>query len=280
MGVTIKIGSVYGLNPDTLLEDDGFYADAGITSYNSTTIVGYVDDIRITMTGRGFTFRDGYLAGGTITGLSGYESGKLLLSATGFNLSVKSVASALDDDTGRTLEKLWTAAIAGNDTLTGGAKADYIYAGGGHDTLQGGGGNDRLYGEVGNDKLDGGTGNDRLSGGLGLDTLTGGSGADTFVFDTKPGSGNIDRITDFSVKDDTIWLDDDIFTKVGSIGDLASQAFYTGTRAHDVSDRIIYNKSTGALYYDADGSGTGAAIQFATLSKGLALTANDFDIIA
>ena len=271
MGITIKVGSVYGLNPDTLSGIDLFYADGDITSYNSTKIVGYIDDIQITVTGKGFTFKNGYLAGGAVTGLSGYENGKLLLSASGFNLSVKNVVAAIDDATGKTLEKLWAKSMSGADTLIGGGKADYLYGGAGNDTLQGGAGNDRLYGEAGND---------RLNGGSGADTLTGGSGADTFIFDTKLGASNIDKIIDFNVKDDTIWLDDDIFTKAGKVGDLASAAFHIGTSAHDASDRIIYNKTTGALYYDADGSGKGAAIQFASLAKGLALTANDFDIIA
>ena len=43
---------------------------------------------------------------------------------------------------------------------------------------------------------------------------------------------------------------------------------------------IIYNKSTGALSYDADGSGGHAsAIQFATLTNKPVLTAADFHVI-
>lgn len=127
--------------------------------------------------------------------------------------------------------------------------------------------------------LTGAGGNDKLYGGLGKDLLTGGEGKDTFVFDTKPGSSNIDTISDFNVKDDTIWLDDDVFTKAGKVGDLSAAAFYIGAKAHDASDRIIYDKATGKLFYDADGTGSTAAVQFALLSKGLALTAADFDII-
>ncbi|WP_180355838.1 hypothetical protein [Aliirhizobium smilacinae] len=68
-------------------------------------------------------------------------------------------------------------------------------------------------------------------------------------------------------------------TKAGKVGDLSSAAFYAGTAAHDSSDRIIYDKSSGKLFYDADGKGGAAAIQFAQLQKGLSITASDFDII-
>lgn len=140
--------------------------------------------------------------------------------------------------------------------------------------------NDTLKGDAKANRLVGNDGNDKLYGGLGKDTLVGGDGRDVFVFDTKLGSGNVDRIEGFVVKDDTIFLDDDIFTKLGAVGDLSKAAFHTGSKANDSADRIIYDKLTGKLYYDADGSGSGAAIQFASLDAGLKLTAADFDILA
>lgn len=167
-----------------------------------------------------------------------------------------------------------------NDIIKGSAISNVISGGGGNDTITGLGGNDTLKGDAGDDKISGGTGNDKIYGGLGKDILTGDSGADSFVFDTKPASANIDTISDFSVKDDTILLDHDIFTKAGAVGHLGSAAFYVGSAAHDASDRIIYDKTNGKLWYDADGNGSGAAVQLAVLNKNLALTAADFDIIA
>ena len=41
---------------------------------------------------------------------------------------------------------------------------------------------------------------------------------------------------------------------------------------------FIYNSSTGALLYDADGNGAAAAVQVATVDPGLALTNNNFAI--
>lgn len=169
---------------------------------------------------------------------------------------------------------------AGNDQLQGGAGKDVLKGESGNDNIRGGIDNDTLFGDAGNDILYGEAGNDALYGGTGLDTLYGGAGSDRFVFDTTLGKSNIDTIKDFDVRYDTILLDDDVFRKVGAVGDLAASAFVIGTQALDANDRIIYNKSTGALYYDADGSGSGAAVQFATLGKNLALTASDFDIIA
>lgn len=136
-----------------------------------------------------------------------------------------------------------------------------------------------IIGNSGDNRLNGGAGNDKLNGGLGADMLIGGSGADVFIFDSALGGGNIDRITDFSVVDDTIWLENAIFTALGATGTLAAGAFRIGAAAADADDRIIYNSASGALLYDADGNGAGAAIQFATLSAGLALTNADFLVI-
>ncbi len=172
----------------------------------------------------------------------------------------------------------------GIDILGGGDGDDLLDGGNGDDTLVGGNNVDTLYGRQNNDNLSGGAGNDflyggdgidRLNGGDGADLLDGGNGADTYVFATVLGGGNIDVVTGFNVADDTMELSTAIFTGIG-IGVLGANAFVIGAAALDGDDRIIYDTATGALYYDADGNGAGAAVQFATLATGLALTANDF----
>jgi Ca2+-binding RTX toxin-like protein len=146
-------------------------------------------------------------------------------------------------------------------------------------------GNDPIYGKGGNDALFGGDGNDWLFGGTGKDALTGGAGKDVFFFDTKPNkSTNIDTIKDFKVKDDSIYLENAIFKTIGKgsatkPGALKSGYFYAGTKAHDKDDRLIYNKKTGALSYDADGTGSQAQVQIAKLSKNLKMTHKDFFVI-
>ena len=87
------------------------------------------------------------------------------------------------------------------------------------------------------DKISGGTGNDILSGGLGKDFLTGGKGKDTFVFDTKASKSNADKITDFNVKDDTIGLENAIFTKLGKPGTL-NKSFFTIGSAGQGQERL------------------------------------------
>lgn len=155
----------------------------------------------------------------------------------------------------------------------------------GPDTLIGNLLNDQLYGAGGNDVLRGLAGSDTLNGGLGNDTLVGGTGRDFFAFDTYPSrKTNFDRIADFSVKDDTIRLDNIVFKKLGkgsptNPGKL-NKAFFTITeKARDKNDYLFYNSKTGVLFYDADGSGPGASFAVAALAKNLKITAADFQII-
>lgn len=151
-------------------------------------------------------------------------------------------------------------------------------------SLTGNANNNSITGNAGKNKINGGLGNDKLKGGLGIDELIGGKGKDVFIFDTKPSSTNIDKISDYSVADDTIWLDNKYLTKVGA-GTLtkalvlSKKAFWIGPKAHDKDDRIIYDNKTGALYYDADGTGVAAQIKIAQLAKGLKMTYADFYVI-
>ncbi|MBD9371758.1 calcium-binding protein [Rhizobium sp. ARZ01] len=133
-----------------------------------------------------------------------------------------------------------------------------------------------------NNVIVGNGGANKIGGGWGNDTLTGGAGRDAFVFNTFPDASlNCDRITDFSVKDDVIYLENMLFTKIKGTGTLSSAQFKvnkTGA-AEDSSDRIIYESDTGKLFYDMDGKGGGGGEHFATLSAGLKLTNADFFII-
>ncbi|MFI0849246.1 calcium-binding protein [Mesorhizobium sp. IMUNJ 23232] len=119
-----------------------------------------------------------------------------------------------------------------------------------------------------------------LDGAGGNDVLFGMGGSDYFRFSTALGADNIDRIMDFSVADDQIELDDAIFSAL-AIGALDASAFKdTALGPKDADDRIIYNSDTGALCYDADGSGTAFGnVRFATITGSPVLTAADFVVV-
>jgi Ca2+-binding RTX toxin-like protein len=100
-----------------------------------------------------------------------------------------------------------------------------------------------------------------------------------FVFDAAPGPGNRDTIRDFTPVDDTIVLQRSLFSRVGHKGELSQNAFWTGSKAHDRDDRIIYNKTSGMLSYDPDGTGAAKAVAFAVLTKKAQLSHADFHIV-
>ena len=119
-----------------------------------------------------------------------------------------------------------------------------------------------------------------LNGGLGKDTLKGESGSDQFVFSTALSKSNADKIADIKHDTDKIVLDDAIFKAIGAKLDKAEFYAKSGaTSAHDGNDHIVYDKSTGKLYYDSDGKGGHGAVLFATLSGHPSLDSGDFLIV-
>jgi Ca2+-binding RTX toxin-like protein len=100
-----------------------------------------------------------------------------------------------------------------------------------------------------------------------------------YIVDDKLSAASPTNLDEFQVKDDTIGLSKAIFSKIAKKGELKKNAFWTGSKAHDQDDRIIYDKKAGDLYYDADGSGSRKAIKFADLDKHLKMTAKDFFVI-
>ena len=154
----------------------------------------------------------------------------------------------------------------GTDAATGGGTAI--------DTFLGGGGSDTLTGSAGDDMLDGGAGND---------TLTGGPGQDTFVFAISlTASGNnapgVDHITDFEANaTDILWLSKSAFSALTTEGsptgntlvstDFASVNNGTGATASIDSAHIVYDSSTGNLYYDSNGGDGGSRTLFAVLDN-------------
>ena len=183
-------------------------------------------------------------------------------------LSVASLLEAFEDGS-------FYKFFAGNDVIHGTDFTNGDEEGGLGQTING----DVLRG-TGNDALMGGSGNDSLSGGFGNDSLYGGSGADKLVFDTALSSANKDTVYAFSRGSDKLVLDDDIFTRFAKKTTIEAKNLKIGTAAGDADDYLVFNPSNNTLYYDADGSGTGVAVEVAELLGVTTLSASDFQVIA
>lgn len=138
-----------------------------------------------------------------------------------------------------------------------------------------------ISGTSGNDVLKGGAGNDRVTGGAGNDSITLGAGTDTLVFNSLTGA---DTIADYVVIDDSIQLSKTMYSALGTAGALAATEFVSGAgvvAATTAAQHVIYDTTSGNLYYDADGSGTtSAAILLATFTGAPVLVVGEFSIIA
>ena len=185
----------------------------------------------------------------------------------------------------------------GNDILRGGSDSDVLIGGGGNDSISGGSGNDllrgdsgndRLWGESGNDTLIGGGGNDSFNGNGGNDVLIGGSGEDNFVFFNWGGQFSqgmgVDTILDFTPGVDDIVLNKNTFATLSSRngrGFSINREFgivNNSSAASSSSAEIVYDRSTGGLYYNPNGifSGFGGGGQFATLVGAPNISESDF----
>ena len=103
---------------------------------------------------------------------------------------------------------------AGDDSLTGGTKADLLVGNAGDDSLNGGEGADVLLGGMGDDTLDGGAGNDSLLGGAGADSyqFSGKFGLDSVQDTDGQGSLNVagtQALTGGKNIADSVWESDD-----------------------------------------------------------------------
>lgn len=128
-------------------------------------------------------------------------------------------------------------------------------------------------------RINGNSGNNVIEGAQGNDKLKGFGGNDAFLFDSALRPGNVDRVLSFSPADDVIRLDNVVFTGL-PVGGLAGAKFKDiASGPVDPSDRILYNSDSGAVYFDANGSGPGARKLFAVIENDPVLTAADFFVV-
>lgn len=236
-----------------------------------------------------FTVVGGDVTGGTMTGYTVFAGSTKMENGKGFEIDGAALFDALQNyqmDTGPFFDLFFS----DPRKIVGSKQDDYIDGTSGNDKLIGKAGNDSLFGGEGDDILKGGKGNDILDGGEGSNTLVGGKGDDVFHFFLggvmtlselgKEASAALappigfSKIKDFKVGEDLIGLS--IFDGALPIGFLDKKYFHKGTEATTADHAIIYDNSTGRLYYDVDGNGIEAQILFAKVKPGTKLSADDF----
>ncbi|MDZ8032149.1 calcium-binding protein [Nostoc sp. DedSLP04] len=207
------------------------------------------------------------------------------------NVSSSTGNNLLDGGDGN--DSLIASYTSGNNTLNGGvgndtldvssSNANILDGGDGNDSLiaSGATGNNTVIGGNGDDTLTGGSGDGILIGGKGNDRLFGEGGTDTFVFNSF--DEGLDLIRDFGAvnePNEIIQVSAAGFGGGLSAGVLKASQFTLGESATTSSQRFIYNSTTGALFFDSDGSaGAFTQVQFAGLSPGLSLTNNNFVVV-
>jgi serralysin len=279
-GVNINLATGVVIDPwkgtDTVANIEGLRG----TIFNDT-LTGTIGDESF-LSGRGV---DVVNAGGGQDRLGFWILGDDGFAATGVTVDLTKVKQVINDGYGNAETATGIEDVDGSplaDRLTGNEVSNRLWGGDDNDTLIGGGGEDFLDGGWGNDVISGGTGNnDHIDGGGDNDTLTGNAGNDNFNFGWDLADAGVDTITDFNGTVDLIHIAS--WWGGGFVDDvLASNQFRSGagvTTANTATQRVIYNSTTGDLYFDQDGAGGVAAVKFATLSNLAALTFDDIHVM-
>lgn len=290
--VKITVESSNGFSKDTFKFSEIISGELAGFPTSTQIELEYADGHKLAQfIGEDFSLPPFFEPGGTVRTFNGFKDGKEQFSITNLKIKVADVYDSLGSSS--KASKLIENAFKGNDVFFGNNGGDYFRGFAGDDNLYGKGGKDTLKGEKGSDSLEGGSGND---------TLSGGSGNDTFVFRSsitvnKKGDKNVDTITDFGNKsgnNDQFELSKGVFHKseltVEADGKtLGEDSFRTVKNGKftsvDDSDRIIYDKKNGVLYYDRDGSGDDysrlkfAELDFSGSKNTISLTHDDFLVV-
>jgi Ca2+-binding RTX toxin-like protein len=274
------------LTSDFPSEEALFYIAARVITLPEIIISGDelrlfgADQLRLTFTGSGLATggQNGdplNIVGGQITGLVTKLAGQTIATVTNLNVSAVALSAAIE---AVNVQTVWDLMFEGNDTVIGSSRADRVDGRNGSDRLDGRQGNDELKGNWGNDTLIGGKGADELIGGEGRDDLYGGAGIDK-IFTSLIGAADRDFVRDFvSGTDEFILSFGSSFPGLPE-GQLAASAFRNGSEAQDANDRIIYERSSGRVFFDVDGEGGADKVIFAQVTAGLRLAASDFWVL-
>ncbi|NMG28688.1 hypothetical protein [Aromatoleum evansii] len=216
----------------------------------------------------------------------------------------------VDDDDGNDR----VTAGGGDDFIASGTGNDIVKAGDGNNVVIGGEGNDIITTGAGNDIIDPdgyyvedgvessgndtirtGAGDDLIFLGEGEDKVWGGTGSDTFVFDklftppsetvfkqdgTQVVKTSVHRINDFDATVDKLGFDVEEFE---SLAGFTAANFFKGAGASPnqtgADDFLIYDTTSGKLYYDADGNGQESSAVLLAIVKGRMADLDGSDIV-
>jgi serralysin len=273
-GIENLTGSAYN---DTLWGSDGINVLRGLDG--NDTLAGFGGDDTI-WGGEG---QDNLVGGDGIDTLRGENGNDVVNGGTGGDALIGGLGNDtyMIDDAGDVVTEFGgqgtdTVRASVSYTLTPGADVETLRttSDAGFDAID-------LTGNASGNIVRGNSGANFLNGGDGNDELTGLGGNDVFVFNTALNAAtNVDVITDFDPSDEYIYIDNAIFSNLGAEPDhfILSTEFQVGAAAGDSDDHIIYDDTTGAIFYDSDGTGAAAQVQFAWVDPGLSLAHDNFHV--
>ena len=249
--------------------EDGVFQTATTTKLTLLTSYG----MKIVFKGDFTIDGAGIVTGGTVESFNTFGGPTKVLTGNGYLISAVDLIDAVEQFQLANPVPLEDLLLEIPTKYVGSAQDDVLFADGFGSVVLGKAGNDDVLGGDTGQTLKGGKGNDLIFAHDGFCFFYGGSGNDVFIFadPTKPS-----KIKDLNPEHDLIGLDGWAFDAIGP-GFLQDSQFRVGKHAKTEDQIIIYDRKTGNLFYDGDGSGdTFAQINFAKVGKGLDIAAGNF----
>ena len=265
-------------SPGTVIGDAVFGGSVTAATTTTFTAQSGQGDMRVVVKGT-FTVSGGVVTGGTVESFTAFAGDTKVADAKGYALNALTLYTAIQTDDYSEIEELLFNVAS---KVTGSKQDDISYGSDFNDKLLGKDGNDELYGWSGDDEAT----IEVYEIAKHYELRAADQLAPAAFYNWGNSIGDPTTSTGFAMfgpSPHSVWDGQDLidmvdYAEVLPAGYLSKSYFHVGKEAKSVDQVVIYDKKSGNIYYDGDGSEAGDQLLIAKVKAGTKLHADDFFI--